>query len=296
MPRAKVPQANAFAVSKRNALNKLDKSPKGSLDAPIAAFIYRLNSHTDFVTTSCCSGRIVLFHEFSGRGGRWLLASHNTVTVDQVTNALASGPSDGEHRGIDGGLAIAAGTSLESNQHAAGADGSGHISGGGAGNVALKMEPGILHVQCRDVSAAKWLLQVALRAGFRESGLVLSDSSKVMLAVRTTSNCLELPVAASDDTGVMRMLVPHEYLALVVEQANAKFEANAARLDRLQDCFDEACRAAADADVCVPCNDGSGEVKAGGNDSIPRVLPTKARGHHYWQVSLKIGLVPQARR
>lgn len=157
-PKSATTQANAFNVAKRNALGKLDKSPKGSLDAPIADFIFRLNRHDDFVTTSCCSGRIVLFHSVDGRGGRWLLSSHATVVIDDVVAALAveSTADDGDSGAVRG-----------------------------PGSVALKMEPGILHVQCRDVAAAKWLLQVALKAGFRESGLVLSESSKVMLAIRT---------------------------------------------------------------------------------------------------------------
>ena len=45
--------------------------------------------------------------------------------------------------------------------------------------VALKHEPAILHVQCRDVEAARSLLLLALTSGFRESGIVLSGSQKV---------------------------------------------------------------------------------------------------------------------
>jgi len=174
---------------------------------------------------------------------------------------------------------------------------SGHGVGVGAGSVALKMEPGILHVQCRDVSAAKWLLQVALRAGFRESGLVLSDSAKVMLAIRTTSNCLELPVAVSDESGTMRTLVPPEYLSLIVEQANAKFEANAARLDRLYACFEDACKATETA-ACVVCDEGIGEAEANGAKSSREHTNGHSstpndRGH--WQVALQIRFVPRGK-
>ena len=229
----KVPQANAFAVAKRNALEKLDKSPKGSIDAPIAALVSRINRHPDFFTTSSCSGRIVLFHASSNRGGRWLLSSHATVTTEQVATALTADQ-------------VARSEVLLSGDEPSSAHGRGEIS--------LKMEPGILHVQCRDVAAAKWLLQIALKAGFRESGLVLSESSKVMLAIRTsvarlerelrrliiprsqrlrlscalrvrrTSNSLELPVAAPDPAGRMQTLVPPDYLAHLVEHANFKFE------------------------------------------------------------------------
>ena len=36
----------------------------------------------------------------------------------------------------------------------------------------LKHEPFILHVQCKDIAAGSFLLQVALQSGFRESGLI----------------------------------------------------------------------------------------------------------------------------
>ena len=87
------PQANLFDVSKKNALGKLDKSPKGSLDAPIASLVNSINFHKDFVTTSSCSGRIVLFASGGsgaggGRGGRWLLVHHGEVEVMDIEAAL----------------------------------------------------------------------------------------------------------------------------------------------------------------------------------------------------------------
>lgn len=42
------------------------------------------------MTTSSCSGRISLFknNEKALKGGKWLIASHDTVTMDQVYRAL----------------------------------------------------------------------------------------------------------------------------------------------------------------------------------------------------------------
>ena len=81
-------------MCKRNALGKLDKSPKGSLDAPMAPLVHTINAHADYVTTSCCSGRIVLFATVSEqtkgyRGGRWLLVQHAVVTAAEVIDAIA---------------------------------------------------------------------------------------------------------------------------------------------------------------------------------------------------------------
>ena len=61
-PKPKRPkQPPSFAVCKRNALSKLDKSPKGSIDAPILPLVRALYGHAGYVTTSSCSGRIALY-------------------------------------------------------------------------------------------------------------------------------------------------------------------------------------------------------------------------------------------
>ena len=263
------PQANAFKVAKQNALSKLDKSPKGSLDQPIAALVFSLNRHADFVTTSSCSGRIVLFEGArAGRGGKWLLVSHATVTVEDVTSALAVADD------AVGAAAAAAAEDAAATADAAAADAGDEAS---TSYVALKMEPAILHVQCRDLSSAKWLLQVALRAGFRESGLVLSESSsKTMLAIRTTSNCLELPVAVAGRAGAPReLLVSDDFLRLLVSQANAKFAANAARVDALQAAFESAAPSA-DAAACAECDPAdapAADAPAADVDAAPNPEP-----------------------
>ena len=54
-----------FDVCKRNLLLKLskelDKSKKGSVDAPIVDFVEYVNKTPDFCTTSSCSGRFSIF-------------------------------------------------------------------------------------------------------------------------------------------------------------------------------------------------------------------------------------------
>ena len=200
-PRPK--QQPSFEVCKRNALSKLDKSPKGSLDEPTAPLVHDINRHPDYVTTSSCSGRVSLFATFGdehNRGGRWLFVQHATVTVRELTEALTPPPTQ----------PAAPPPEL----------------------VLFKHEPAILHVQCRHLEAAKRLLQVALSAGFRESGLVLSGSEKVMLAIRTTSNSLELPLAARG-----AMLLPPAYMELLVAQANERFTSNRGRTDALHAAF-----------------------------------------------------------
>jgi len=253
-------QPPSFDVCKRNALGKLDKSPKGSLDEPIAPLVHAINAHPDYVTTSCCSGRVSLFATASEqtkgyRGGRWLLVRHATVTAEELTAALAP--------------------ALTAAETEAAADGSGAEA---TDLVLFKHEPGILHVQCRDVEAAKRLLQVALGAGYRESGLVLSSSAKVMLAIRTTANCLELPVARRG-----ACLLPAAYLELLTAHANEKFVANQARTDALHAAFDAAFDAACPAgprceDCAAPPDSGGSAVEPEPSPQIVATGPPSADG------------------
>ena len=93
-PKPKRPkQPPSFAVCKRNALSKLDKSPKGSIDAPILPLVRALNGHADYVTTSSCSGRIALY-ETSGRApnGRWALVEHRRVQLEELRQVKMKHP------------------------------------------------------------------------------------------------------------------------------------------------------------------------------------------------------------
>ncbi|KAL1525743.1 hypothetical protein AB1Y20_020587 [Prymnesium parvum] len=223
MADSRAKQPPPFALAKTNVLHKLlaaDKSPKGSLDAPIAHLVHAINAHDDYVSTSCCSGRLALFAAPPGarRGGRWLLVRHAAVEPDELARALEGVRASASGPRVDGEVC----DSL----------------------VTFKLEPPILHILCRDVAAAKRLLHAATSAGFRESGIVLSNSSKVMLAIRSTANSLELPVATASQPA----LVGDGYLAFLAEYANGKYEANLRKIDAMLSAFREACMPA-----CVPC-------------------------------------------
>src|SRR5256885_267655 len=61
------------------ASNEPDLSPKGSPDDGVLALLELLNAHHDYITTSSCSGRAVVFVDADrdGQGGdargRWLM-------------------------------------------------------------------------------------------------------------------------------------------------------------------------------------------------------------------------------
>ncbi|KAK6123931.1 hypothetical protein DH2020_042328 [Rehmannia glutinosa] len=65
-----------------------DKSPKGTVDAPIIPLLTAINSHPSYFTTSSCSGRISVLSQPTAspsapkkkaRGGSWLFVSHDPV-------------------------------------------------------------------------------------------------------------------------------------------------------------------------------------------------------------------------
>ena len=181
-------QQPSFAVCKANALRKLaeaDKSPKGCLDPHIAPLVHAINAHPDYVTTSSCAGRVVLWAEGSGAraeadgrtdgaGGRWLLCHHDRVSLAQIEALVPPETVSADAAQVapaaDSRLCLFPYGDVSSDEESPGVD---------SRQVTLKHEPAILHVQCRHLGAAQSLLSLALSSGFRESGIVLSGSQKV---------------------------------------------------------------------------------------------------------------------
>ncbi|XP_075548875.1 tRNA wybutosine-synthesizing protein 3 homolog isoform X2 [Dermacentor variabilis] len=90
----------------------------------------------------------------------------------------------------------------------------------------LKFEPFILHVRCHNLDAAQKLLAMSIGAGCRNSGIMLSKTGKVHVAVRST---LSMEVPLSDNGNV---LVTPGYLKFLRQKANEKMTENWRRLQR----------------------------------------------------------------
>lgn len=192
-----------FLRRKEQILVALDRSPKGSLDAPILDFLSWLNSRPAVVTTSSCSGRIAVFHgasdPVSAKGGRWLFSSHEVVTDgDAAWNHIVQGVGQ-QREGTDG----AQGTM-----------------------VTFLHEPFVLHAECADVQTAQRMLTVARGVGMRESGL--SVGRRVLVQLRALSLRLEAPLALDGS-----MVVDRSYFDVLLRLANARLAENAARISKL---------------------------------------------------------------
>ena len=177
-------------------MSKVDLSRKGSVDAPIVNFLKKLNGHSDYVSLSSCSGRIIIFvsGENIKKGCQWILVKHEAVRdEDQAWQKVL------DRKVRDKGI------------------------------LTLKFEPFILHVQCRHLEAAKKLLQLANEAGFRNSGFTFGKGGKVVLAVRSTHG---LQVPLSDESGTL--LVDETYVRFVTNLANSKLEMNGDKIRKLE--------------------------------------------------------------
>uniref|UniRef100_A0A672HRI9 tRNA wybutosine-synthesizing protein 3 homolog n=1 Tax=Salarias fasciatus TaxID=181472 RepID=A0A672HRI9_SALFA len=112
-----------FVLWKKQCVEKLDASKKGSVDENIQHVVTLLNSCEQFFTTSSCSGRIILIDGVPGSAGvqkqncGWLLVCHSSAACC---------------------------VSL-------------------SGDALLKFEPFVLHVQCRKLEDAQLVVSMTLK-------------------------------------------------------------------------------------------------------------------------------------
>ncbi|XP_077986255.1 tRNA wybutosine-synthesizing protein 3 homolog [Glandiceps talaboti] len=183
--------AAKFRRWKAACLNSVDLSKKGSIDFNIVDLVEYINGHHRYFTTSSCSGRICLFSEdnemgLKKKGCRWLYTTHESADAEKVKEALSCIQDE----------------------------------------AVFKFEPFVLHVQCMTLQDARVMHQVAIESGFRNSGISVGKSGKVIMAVRSTHG-LEVPIATQG-----KVLVSTEYIEYIVKLANDKMKENSRRIDR----------------------------------------------------------------
>ncbi|XP_021564226.1 tRNA wybutosine-synthesizing protein 3 homolog [Carlito syrichta] len=179
---------------------RADLSRKGSVDEGVAELVRLLNAQEQFFTTSSCAGRVVLLDggingfEVQKQNCCWLLVTHKPCVKDDVTQALKKA----------------------------------------RGEVVLKFEPFVLHVQCRQLRDAQILHSAAVDSGFRNSGITVGKRGKIVLAVRSTHG-LEVPLSHKG-----KLMVTEEYIGFLLNVANQKMEENKKRIERFYNCLQHA--------------------------------------------------------
>ena len=180
--------AMGFVAAKAKALGRLrdvslDKAPNGGIDEAARPLVAVLNGSDKYVTTSTCAGRCVVYASPATGTGRWLLCSHDSVTGDDIRRSLASFSSKSRE------------------------------------TASFKFEPPIAHVRCANLHAADALAALALRLGFRESGVTsLSSTAGPLVAIRTLGSAMDVPIGEWDD-GSWLGTPPDAYLDYVAEIA-----------------------------------------------------------------------------
>ncbi|MFP4567864.1 MAG: tRNA-wybutosine modification methyltransferase TYW3 [Candidatus Woesearchaeota archaeon] len=117
-------------------LKKIDKSRKGDVDFGARPVVDAFNNHSNYYTTSSCSGRISVFRESKSRkkfDSGWVFVKHGTVTPDEILSALKSVPLD---------------------------------------TLWFRQESPIFHVACNSLESASSLLELCRDLGFKHSGII----------------------------------------------------------------------------------------------------------------------------
>lgn len=186
-----------FSQQKQCYLKQLaagkDKSKKGYIDGEIKELVEAINMLDDYYTTSSCAGRIMLYSVSPKRKKNetaWLFVSHTTITPAQLKSSI--------------------------------------MNLGGLPNdvVYFRFEPLILHVVCRNQTAAEKLLQICNSSGLKHSGII-SLKNRIILEI-IGNDRLDAPIAANG-----RLVLGDDALVLYINDANKKMERNNIRIKNL---------------------------------------------------------------
>ncbi|OEH78555.1 kelch repeat-containing protein [Cyclospora cayetanensis] len=222
---------------------KQDKSLKGSVDALLVPICAYLNAHPEYVTTSCCSGRITAYqqaHTSDGKrvksGGRLVFVSHEAVDLSAAERLLTEILEGSRHYPEK----RTGKADTERSEKALPA----------LSHTDLKLEPVILHVESATAPAALALLRAAIAAGLRESG-ILSLGKRNIVAIRGSQRLeapltlglrgsLQLPGLPRSDEGAdpadaegEQLLVTSAYFSSLLLLCNEKLKCNERQIGRL---------------------------------------------------------------
>lgn len=168
-----------------------DKSKKGFIDEEIKDLVASINMNPNYYTTSSCSGRILLYSTSSDRKKNeteWILVSHEQVLLSDITEKLKN-------------LSL--------------------------GIVFFRFEPLILHIVCKNLTAADALLQQCNSAGLKHSGAI-SLGERIVVEI-IGNDRLDAPVAKGG-----MLLITLDGISHYVADANEKMKRNLVRIARLQ--------------------------------------------------------------
>lgn len=148
-----------FSQRKKDVLEKIDKSTKGSWDSRIIGLCEKINLMDDYYTTSSCSGKCVIMEEKVGKDGSYYLwESHEILDLKELRN-------------------MANKISIKREL------------------IKFKLQSPIIFVVCRDIKSAEKFFELVREGGFKESGIHIT---KKLVGVEIRSGeKLEFPLIKS---------------------------------------------------------------------------------------------------
>ncbi|MDD5086354.1 MAG: hypothetical protein PHV16_01250 [Candidatus Nanoarchaeia archaeon] len=134
----------AFEKDKKNILERIDKSKKGSIDDEIKNLVDLINSLKDYYTTSSCSGRIMIINRpESGKkcDVEFFFSSHRKASFSEIKNMLKEIPDE---------------------------------------QLWFRQESMIIHIACKTIENAQKILDIASKAGLKHSGIITTRKKIVV--------------------------------------------------------------------------------------------------------------------
>jgi tRNA wybutosine-synthesizing protein 3 len=97
----------------------------------------------------------------------------------------------------------------------------------------LILNPPIIHAVSKDIEHAKELLRIAIESGFKRSGIKSIIENKITVEINSTE-VIET-IVAKDGINI----IDDDYLDVLIECANIKFERSQRKIERLNERLDE---------------------------------------------------------
>jgi tRNA wybutosine-synthesizing protein 3 len=146
---------DSFEQRKKDMLSKIDKSFIGEWDKHIISLCDKINSKSNFYTTSSCAGRIVLILDQDVKeSGLFVKVWHEQVFLQELKEVLDN---------------------ITKKEM-----------------IKFKVEPPILHIACKTLESASELLEKAKHIGFKRSGI--NALGKNIIVELNSTERIEFPI------------------------------------------------------------------------------------------------------
>lgn len=179
-----------FDKRKKDILSKNDKSSRQEWDKKIKKLCEKINKMKNYYTTSSCSGRVlVMLDSDIKKSGLFLWMNHELINFKELKEVLE-----------------------RVNK---------------LGLIKFKQEPCILHVACRSLRDAQFLLDKAKLAGWKKSGIIASGKRFVVELLNTEK--LEFFIVNN-----RKILVDDNYLKLIVKKGNENLKKSWLKIEKLE--------------------------------------------------------------